>query len=172
MVAVLVIGVVAGGWSDDPSPADGRTGHAAAFPKTRRMPCDPGGGFPRQTKGCPDANPETGWLTSTADGRLRLTHFRTLGNDSEGEAYAREHGLEFPFSDDHFDAPTGKADTLELQEDAVCTGIIRVHHAGAMEDQVVECSALVVAGADAPAMPIAVWRDGATVVQVSELYRP
>ncbi len=136
------------------------------------MPCNPGSGFPVAQEGCPDADPETGWLTARAD-ELTLAPFRTLGNDAEGRAYARAHDLDFPFPNDYFDAPDGHPHSLTLAATTVCTGIIRVGYHEPLEDHAVPCRALVKAAADARRpVPVAVWRDGDAVVQVSELYRP
>lgn len=134
-------------------------------------PCDPGGGFPKPKSGCPDPQPETGWLTRDAGGSLRLKPFRTLGNDAEGKAYAEQHGLEYPFPNDYYDAPTGPAHRLELAPDTVCTGIIVVGHREPLEDHVVDCAELVAAAARRR-VPVAVWQADGHVLQASELYRP
>ena len=140
--------------------------------KPAEMPCNPGTGFPVAQEGCPDTDPETGWLTTTDDG-LTLAPFRTLGNDAAGRAYAQAHHLEFPFPNDYVDAPDGRPQRLALADSTVCTGIIRVGYREPLEDHAVPCRALVKAATDARLpLPVAVWRDGDVVVQVSELYRP
>jgi hypothetical protein len=166
LTAAVVVGTVVVGRSDDPSPA------AAPTSDPSTMPCDPGGGFPRPKAGCPDSDPETGWLDRTPRGGLRLKPFHTLGNDAEGRAYAQDHDLEFPFSNDYFDAPVGTAQPIVLDGETVCTGIIRVGSRGPLADHAVDCGTLAAAAGDPPDLPVAVWRDGATIVQVSELYRP
>ena len=75
-------------------------------PAKQPMPCNPGSGSPLRKDGCPDPKPDTGWLTASND-TLSLKPFRTLRNDAKGEAYARKHGEEYPFSNDYFDARTG-----------------------------------------------------------------
>jgi hypothetical protein len=140
-------------------------------PATTRFPCDPGGGFPKATTGCPDSRPETGWLTQQAGGRLTVEPFRTYGNDAAGRAYARAHGVEFPFPNDYYDAPAGASYVVRLDPRTVCTGIIVVGYRDPLADHVVPCSELT-AVASRQRIPVAVWRDGADVVQVSELYRP
>lgn len=142
----------------------------ASEPAGELMPCDPGSGFPVHKVGCPDLEPETGWLAAR-DHRLTLRPFRTLGNDEEGEAYARDHGEEYPFPNDYFDAPHGARHPLELTPGTVCTGIIRVGYREPLEDHVVSCDELVKV-ADERRLPVAVWLSGEEVVQVSELYRP
>ena len=138
-----------------------------------RPPCDPGFGSPEPRHGCPDADPETGVLTGTGPGDLVLRPFRMLHSDDEGRAYAREHGLEFPFSNDYFDAPTGDAHAIHLDLETVCTGIIRVGYRSPLEDHVVDCAELVRVALHEPGdLKVAVWCDDGTVVQVSELYRP
>ena len=143
---------------------------ASSMP-TASPPCDPGGGFPRDKSGCPDPDPETGWLSREQGEPLQLAPFRTYTVDAEGKAYAKEHGLGFPFLDDYYDAAEGPARRLDLGHDTVCTGIILVGHHDPLEDHRVECAAMVRAAAS-QLVPVAVWRDGDRVVQVSELYRP
>jgi hypothetical protein len=152
----------------EPTAADVPTGS----PTTALPPCDPGGGFPTARDGCPDAEPETGWLKRDSGGGLSLRPFRTLGNDAEGKAYAERRGLEFPFPNDYFDAPTGAPHAFELDRDTVCTGIIVVGYREPLEDHAVDCTALVDAAAARGRVSVAVWQDGVRVVQVSELYRP
>lgn len=142
----------------------------ASGSSTPPMPCDPGGGFPVRKAGCPDADPETGWLSASGAG-LRLRPFRTLGNDAEGEEYARRHGEEFPFPNDYFDAPDGESQPLELDPRTVCTGIIRVGYQEPLEDHVVACGELARAAGQG-SVPVAVWRSEGEVAQASELYRP
>ncbi|GAW50655.1 hypothetical protein PD653_2979 [Nocardioides sp. PD653] len=139
---------------------------------TLRPPCDPSFGFPEPAPGCPDDSPETGWLTRRpSNGRLVLESFRSLSNDAEGEAYAERHGLDFPFPNDYYDAPQRSRHTLALGPDIVCTGIIRVDYREPLNDHPVDCTELVAAAGHRP-LAVAVWRDGPSVVQVSELYRP
>ncbi|WP_126688313.1 hypothetical protein [Nocardioides ferulae] len=136
----------------------------------QRLPCDPGGGFPRRRAGCPDAVPETGWLAGTPDA-LVLRPFRTLGNDAEGRAWARAHQEEYPFSNDYRDVPDGAARPLVLTRGTVCSGIIRVGYREPLRDHPVTCAELV-SVATRRQLSVAVWIVGARVVQVSELYRP
>jgi hypothetical protein len=134
------------------------------------MACDPGGGFPKAKAGCPDLEPETGWL-KLAHGKRVLRPFRTLSNDSDGQAYAEARGLDFPFPNDYFDAPHGSAHEVQLEPNTVCTGMILVGYREPLEDHIVPCATLdYVAGQRA--VPVAIWRAGQRVVQVSELYRP
>jgi len=134
------------------------------------MPCDPNSGFPAPRDTCPDPAPVTGWL-SAAGATLTLRPFRTLGNDAEGRAYAREHGLEFPFSNDYLDVPTGRSRRIVLPPGAICTGSILVGFGGSFEGHLVDCEELV-AVAGRREVPVAVWRAHHQVVQISELYRP
>lgn len=133
------------------------------------MPCDPSLGAPRAEPGCP-VEPVTGWL-APADEGLTLELFRTLHSDAEGKAYAREHGLEFPFPNDYFDAPTGEVQPIKLGAETVCTGVIIVDFRSPLEDHVVDCAALVRATEKRP-IPVAVWIQDDQVLQASELYRP
>lgn len=102
---------------------------------------------------------------------VSLTPFRTLGNDAEGEAYALDHGQEFPFPNDYFDAPNGAGHPLEFAPHTVCTGIIQVGYREPLKDHVVACDELV-EGAARRRLPVAVWLSGGEVIQASELYRP
>lgn len=159
--------------SDAPSETTAPSSSAtvkAAKPAKQRMPCDPGSGFPVPKGGCPDPEPETGWLAAPNDS-LSLTPFRTLGNDAEGEAYAREHGEEYPFPNDYFDAPSGPSHPLEVTQRTVCTGIILVGYQEPLADHVVSCDELVKIS-ERRRVPVAVWFSGDEVIQASELYRP
>lgn len=153
------------------SPSDVPPSSAAtSTPARSPMPCDPGTGFPVRQVQCPDPNPETGWLRVSDDG-LSLTTFRTLRNDAEGEAFARDNGEEYPFPNDYFDAPTGKSQDLEFTPATVCTGIIQVGYREPLKDHVVTCEELVAVAGQAP-LPVAVWLAEGEVIQASELYRP
>ncbi|MCW2767247.1 MAG: hypothetical protein JWO11_3206 [Nocardioides sp.] len=152
------------------SPSSSATTSKAPVPTKLPMPCDPGAGFPVHKDGCPDPEPDTGWLTA-ADGRMSLTPFQTLRNDAEGEAYARDHGEEYPFSDDYFDASNGTSHPLEITRGTVCTGVIRVGYREPLQDHVVDCDELAKV-AERGRVPLAVWLSGSEVVQASELYRP
>ena len=156
------------------APADVPTATVSAVAASRGagqpMPCDPGSGFPVHRDGCPDRQPTTGWLT-VSDAGLTLTPFRTLRNDAEGAAYAREHGEEYPFPNDYFDAAAGVREQLETPTGTVCTGIILVGYREPLTDHVVACDQLSAVAARRP-VPVAVWQSGGEVVQVSELYRP
>lgn len=132
------------------------------------MPCDPG--RLRDKEGCPDPDPETGWVTAK-DGALTLQPFRTLGNDREGRAYARKHDLDFPFPNDYLDVRDGPAHPLALASGTVCTGIVVVGYREPLKDRVVPCDEFVKA-AEQQRVTSAVWSSGADVVQLSELYRP
>ncbi|WP_296607437.1 hypothetical protein [Nocardioides sp.] len=138
------------------------------------MPCDPSIGFPEPKEGCPDPAPETGWLRATAQG-LTLAPFRTLGNDAEGQAYAREHDLEYPFPGDYFDVPDGPSRPVVLTPHTVCSGAILIEYAASSDasgwDHAVECTDLVRV-ASQRRVPVAIWRAHGHVVQASELYRP
>lgn len=134
-------------------------------------PCDPGFGLPKAAAGCPDPEPLTAWLDVDRAGRLELYPFRTLGNDPEGRAYARKHHLEFPFSNDYYDAPAGPPQAFGLAPGTACTGAILAGLGGPLADHPVDCAALA-AATGRTRVPVAVWRVGHHVVQVSELYRP
>lgn len=182
LIAVgLVLAVTGCGRAEEPGPAAepiaepssassatlGGPGSPAA-----QAPCDPGGGWPRPKPGCPGDSPETAWLTQDrSEGGLVLEPFHTLSTDAEGAAYAADHGLEFPFANDYYDAPAGAPHPFRLAPATVCTGIIAVDYRDPLEDHVVDCAHLV-AVAQRHRLHVAVWRDGPVVVQVSELYRP
>ena len=139
-----------------------------------QMPCDPSTGFPEPKQGCPDPAPVTGWMRATDEG-LTLAPFRSLGNDREGEAYAREHGLDYPFPGDYFDAPNGPSRLVVLTPQTVCSGAILVEYTGSRDangwDHAVDCTDLIRV-ASQRRVPVAIWRAHGDVVQASELYRP
>jgi hypothetical protein len=179
LMAAAVLLVSAGCGSADQASVPAPTTSAAPTasqtppgePATARFPCDPGGGFPRARKGCPDPRPGTGWLTQQAGGRLTVAPFRTYGNDAAGHAYARAHGVGFPFPNDYYDAPAGAPYVVRLDPRTICTGIIVVGYRDLLADHVVPCSELM-AVASRQRVAVAIWRDGTGVVQASELYRP
>jgi hypothetical protein len=133
--------------------------------------CDPGFGLPKDKVGCPDPEPETAWLSKNNAGQLVLKPFRSFTNDAQGKAYAKKHGLEYPFPNDVYDAPSGPAHPLELGPDTVCTGIILVGYQDPLADHVVNCAKLVRV-ASRQGVTVAVWSVGPDVIQVSELFRP
>lgn len=120
--------------------------------------------------GCPDPAPQTGWLTASDLG-MTLTPFRTLHNDEEGQAFAREHGEEYPFPNDYFDAPGGASHPIAFTQGTVCTGVILVGYREPLMDHVVSCDELVKAS-ERRRVPVAVWFTGGEVLQASEMYRP
>lgn len=103
-----------------------------------------------------------------------LTPFRTYGTDAEGRAYAEKHELEYPFSNDHLDVATGEPRPLPLAPGTICTGAIMVGYREPLDDHRVDCDEIDRAFEqhDGIPIPVAVWTDGDSVVQVSELYRP
>lgn len=102
---------------------------------------------------------------------MSLAAFRTLTNGPEGKAYAQEHGVDYPFPNDYFDAPLGTVHPLELSESTACTGVILVGYKEPLKDHAVPCDDLV-AVAEGRRVPVAAWVSGGKVIQVSELYRP
>lgn len=123
---------------------------------------------------CPDASPETGWLTRAADGTLRIEPFYSFTNDAEGRAYARKHHLDYPFPGDTYDASIGSPHPLALSPGTVCTGVIQVGYRDPLEDHRVRCTAFSSALREGPvtSIRVAVWCEHGRVVQLSELYRP
>lgn len=152
------------------APSETPTPSASAAPSHKRPPCNPGGGFPRPRAGCPDPDPDTGWVSVTADGQLVLQPFRTYTGGEEARAYAEAHGLEFPFPNDYYDASVGERRPLELSPRTVCTGIIIIGYEEPLADHVVDCEEF--RHARDPRVPAAVWIQDSSVLQLSELYRP
>jgi hypothetical protein len=140
-------------------------------PDASQPSCDPGGGFPKPKDGCPDQTPETGWLTLSRDGALLIEPFQTFTNDATGQAYAASHHLDFPFANDYYDASIGSPEPLNPDADTVCTGIIRVGYEEPLKDHTVGCEEFISALERGP-IPVAVWRQGDRIAQLSELYRP
>lgn len=156
--------------SDAPSGTSTPSTSGIAKAAKQLMPCEPGSGLPVHKDGCPDLEPDTGWLTPS-NGSLSLMPFRTLGNDAEGEAYARDHGEEYPFPNDYFDAPDGPSHLIHVTQRTVCTGIVLVGYREPLRDHVVSCDDLLKV-AERRRVPVAVWVSGGQVIQASELYRP
>lgn len=163
--------VIADSTIESPEPSTNASPPPSAAPNRTTLLCDPGQGTPQAQPGCPDPRPTTGWLTVTETGDLHIRHFATLHNDAKGKAHARREGLDFPFANDYLDVPTGSSTTLQLAPDTTCSGINQVGYRSPLTDHPVECSELLDA-AEAYKVPVAIWRDGPSIVQVSELYRP
>jgi hypothetical protein len=136
------------------------------------FPCDPGGGFPKPSATCPYGDPVTGTVTGFDGSTVTLKPFHTYYNDAEGKAYAKKHHIDYPFLDDHYDAPDSPARTVEAAPDTICTGIIAVGYRDPMKDRKVPCSAYVKAVSRYQAVTSALWFDGQHLVQLSELFRP
>lgn len=143
------------------------------------LPCDPSGGFPKSREGCPDPDPETGWLTRDDDGQLWFEPFRSYTNDAEGRAYAQEHDLEYPYPGDNHDASVGDPRPFDLDAVSICSGSIQVASPLRQDwDTEVPCRAFLDAYDTAPEradtrIPVAIWSgSGVPVLQLSELYRP
>lgn len=136
------------------------------------MPCDPGFGFPEPSATCPDDVAATGWLTRRPNGRLYLEPFTTYVNDAEGRAFAEANDLEYPFSNDYYDASVGRPQSFALDASTICTGAIHVGYGGPLEDHVVDCERLGEALNRTDRVSVAVWSSDGHAVQVSELYRP
>ncbi len=175
-VALLALAGCGGSPSPSPSPTPSPSvsptpsASPSVSPSPVAMPCDPSFGDPKPKAGCPHDTLVTGWLQAR-DGALTLRLFRTLHSDAEGQAYAAEHDLEFPFPNDYYDAPTGKIRAVTLAPTTICTGAIQVGHMNG-EDNVVPCRKMANVAGRKPRLPVAVWGPLDQPVQVSELYRP
>lgn len=117
----------------------------------------------------------TGWVTGVDGHTFTLQPFRTYTNDAEGKAYAAAHGLEYPYSNDTYDAPLGGPITVDVSQ-ALCTGNIMVAYHEPLGDTVVPCGRfghVRFAPQGRLRIPAVAWlaADGGAV-QVSELYRP
>ena len=96
--------------------------------------------------------------------------FRTYVDGTEGEAYAAQHGLPYPFDGGHLDVPTGAGRTVDVS-DAVCTGTLVVP--GEILSPVVGCrrfSAVLATDADARVTSLLWWEADGTLAQVSQDY--
>lgn len=177
--AVALVALAASGCAADHPSHSASAARATASPSptpdrsdqyTKAAPCDPGGGRPRASEACPDQTPITGWLTVTGSA-AQLEPFLTYGNDAEGRAYAKQHGVDFPFPNDYLDVAAGDIRPVFLSAQTQCTGIIRVDYRDPLEDHAVDCNLLTAAASAAP-LAVAVWTDGDRIIQISELYRP
>lgn len=135
------------------------------------LPCDPGGGSPRMRVGCPDSQPVTGWLTKRANGQLWVKPFRVYTDNAAGKAYARRHGIHYPFFQGFYEAPDGPSFRIDLNS-VICSGIANVGGTrGGQADHLVACSDMSEVAARMQ-LTVAIWRKDTRIFQVSELYRP
>lgn len=152
-----------------PGAARPRPASAGATRAAQQPPCDPGGGFPRSRVTCPAAA-MVGRLVSDDAGVVRIQPLHFYVNDAEGAAYAREHGLDYPFANDYYQVDEGAAATATVDPGTVCTGIIAAGYREPLGDHVVPCRAF--EAARVRGTTVAVWVDAGRLVQLSELYRP
>ncbi|MCW2766088.1 MAG: hypothetical protein JWO11_2047 [Nocardioides sp.] len=138
----------------------------------KQMPCNPGFGFPKASPPCPDNEATTGWLTRRPNGSWLLEPIQSYDNDAEGRAFARANNLEYPFSNDYYDASVGRPEPFRLDADTICTGVLTVGYREPMKDHVVDCQKVDEALNRSPRTTVAVWISDKHVVQLSELYRP
>ena len=137
------------------------------------IPCDPGLGFPQPATTCPVEEPTIALLTSyAADGALTAQPLRVLTNGPEGKAWAKEHGVEYPFPNDYYQVPDGAPKTVRLTDTTVCTGVILVGYEEQLADHVVDCGAFRTPLRRLGEITVALWADAGGLVQLSELYRP
>ncbi|MFZ2502612.1 MAG: hypothetical protein WAW88_08080 [Nocardioides sp.] len=138
------------------------------------LPCDPDLGVPRPKRGCPDRHPLIGLVTHYSPRQVTIEPLRIYLNNPEGRAYAREHQLEFPFSNDYYQAVSGPPQTHALGQGVICSGIIQVgRYTEPLKDRAVGCGAFARAlGQGRSAIPAAAWFRNGVIFQLSELYRP
>ena len=95
----------------------------------------------------------------------------------EGRAWAREHGVEYPFPNDYHEELVGEPVAVEVRPQTVCTGAIAVGplRERGQGDHLVDCAgfARALAAYDGRTVAVAAWTtDAEGLVQLSELYRP
>ncbi len=113
----------------------------------------------------------TGWVTHVAGRTFTVQPVHTYGNGPAGRAYAEAHGLEFPFSNDYYDAPTGTPYEIDVGQ-ALCTGSIVVAYHEPLADTVVPCARFGPPVRHGRRVTAALWlTSDTTAIQVSELYR-
>lgn len=117
--------------------------------KAASLPCDPGMGEPRPREGCPDPNPDIGWLLMD---RAGVTWFDPGRSGTDGERIR-----------------------VELPAVSTCSGVITVGYRVPLDDHLVDCGAFRDVLDESPGLkiPVAVWSgSGVPILQLSELYRP
>lgn len=114
----------------------------------------------------------TGWVTHVDGPTFTVQPFRTYGNGPAGRAYAEAHDLEFPFSNDYYDAPAGPPYRVDVTR-ALCTGSIVVAYHEPLGDTVVPCARFGPPARHGRQVTAALWlTSDTTAIQVSELSHP
>lgn len=111
----------------------------------------------------------SGHLVSATSSTIVVQPFKTYTTGAEGKAYAKAHGIEYPFLNDYYDADYGPKRTIVMNSSTACQGNVDLGKpvAGAP----VACSAFTKADKD---MPIGIWvlPGGSTAESVIEIFRP
>jgi hypothetical protein len=100
---------------------------------------------------------------------LTVQPFITYTENAAGKAYAKAHGIEYPFLDDYYDADTGPTRTITMASSTACVGNEVL--TGGSDASPVPCSALM--KSPTIQLPLGIWlgSDG-TPESVTELFRP
>ena len=114
----------------------------------------------------------TGHLVSITGSQVKIQPFHTYTTGAAGEAWAKAHGVEYPFPNDYYDADQGAKRTIVVDGSTSCTGSTDLGKGpggGAMS-----CATFLARAAKYKGMPMAFWvlPDSTTAQAAIEIFRP
>jgi hypothetical protein len=111
-----------------------------------------------------------GHLVSVSGSKIVVQPFHTYTNGAAGKAWAKAHGVEYPFPNDYYDADQGAKRTVVLAKDATCVGNVQLgKDAGGAA---MACSAFLSQAAKHPGMPMGLWVTSSVAQTAIEIFRP
>jgi len=114
----------------------------------------------------------SGHLVSVTGSKIVVQPFRTYTTGAAGQAYAKAHGLEYPFPNDYYDADQGPKRTVVLDKSTACTGNVEMGKGPG--GGAVPCSLFLTQAAKRKGLPMGFWvLPGSSTAQAAiEIFRP
>jgi len=114
----------------------------------------------------------SGHLVSVAGSKITVQRFHTYTNGAAGKAWAKAHGVEYPFPNDYYDADEGAKRTIVLDASTTCTGNVEMGKGPG--GAAMSCPAFLAQAAKHKGMPMGFWvLPGSSAAQaVIEIFRP
>ncbi|RNL79454.1 hypothetical protein EFL95_10740 [Nocardioides marmorisolisilvae] len=114
----------------------------------------------------------SGHLVSVSGSKVLIQPFHTYTTGAAGKAYAKAHGIAYPFPNDYYDADQGAKRTIVVDSSTKCVGNVELgKDAGGAA---MSCSAFLAGAAKHKGMPMAFWvLPGSSTAQTAiEIFRP
>ncbi|MFL6171696.1 MAG: hypothetical protein ACJ716_02285 [Marmoricola sp.] len=114
----------------------------------------------------------SGHLVSVSGSKVLIQPFHTYTTGAAGKAWAKAHGVEYPFPNDYYDADEGAKRTVVVDKSSSCAGNVELGKGpggGSMS-----CSAFLAGAAKHKGMPMGFWvLPGSSTAQTAiEIFRP